>query len=172
MAKELLNMATDENVSDAVKLKAITEALDRGGVATKSSVEVGISVAPHESIFEQMMTGSRAAYRGETDSDQNPPALVATDHDAIDVAIVEDDLDGDNPANLDVMAYPITPDGYETRSPFDSSPSPFDVEPPATDALMPLDQANAELARLRAAHTPPGHAVSHRGQRALPRGRS
>lgn len=167
MAKELLHMATDENVSDAVKLKAITEALDRGGVMTKSSVDVDVSVKPHESIFEQMMSGSRASYRGE---DDHTRALVASDYNQlpptedkpIDVFVV-DDLDGDSAPNLNYATQPTTPDERESGSPFDRTP-------PA-EGLMPLDQANAVLVeqRRRAAA---GHTQVHRGQRALPPGKS
>lgn len=169
MAKELLNMATDENVSDAVKLKAITEALDRGGLAVKSSVDVDISVKPHDAIFERISGGSRAAYRGESANDDNQPALVASHYDAIDVQIVEDDLDDDNPADLNVFAQPITPESYENPSVFDSTPSPLHREPPA-EGLLPLDQANEVIAQQRRVDA--GHAHVHRGQRALPPGKS
>jgi hypothetical protein len=43
MARELLKMAIDENVSDSVKLTAIRDALDRGGVGAKAEVDVSIS---------------------------------------------------------------------------------------------------------------------------------
>jgi hypothetical protein len=167
MAQQLLNMATDENVSDAVKLKAITEALDRGGLAVKSTVDVDISIKPYESIFEQMEGGSRAAHRGE---EPQTPALVAAGHDAIDVQIVEDDLDGDNPADLGRTIHPITPDGYESSSVFDSAPSPMHREPPA-EGLMSMDEAVAAMAEMRR-QSAAGSTRIHRAQRALPPGKS
>lgn len=162
MAIQLLKMATDDNVSDGVKLNAIRDALDRAGLGIKAEIEV--TAKPYESIFEQMSGGSRAAHRGEPADDDQSPALVASHHEAIDVEVV-DDLGGEHPPNLNVFTQPTT---YHS----DESGSPFHTEPPRADQMMPLDEANAELARLRAAHMPPGHAVSHRGQRALPRGRS
>jgi hypothetical protein len=50
MAKELLNMATDDNVSDAVKLNAIRDALDRAGL--KPGVEVEITTKPIDQILD------------------------------------------------------------------------------------------------------------------------
>ena len=39
MAKQLLHMATDDSVSDAVKLAAIRDALDRAGLKPTTTVE-------------------------------------------------------------------------------------------------------------------------------------
>ncbi|WP_237082558.1 hypothetical protein [Mycobacteroides abscessus] len=80
MAQQLLRMATDPNVADAVKLKAITEALDRASVTSKTTVGVEISAVPRfESIFDEAVeSGSRADYRrskGLADESDAPPAL-------------------------------------------------------------------------------------------------
>ncbi|AWG65279.1 hypothetical protein DDT46_16745 [Mycobacteroides abscessus] len=80
MARELLKMAVDPNVNDAVKLKAMTEALDRGGVTTKSVATVEITAKPYEEVFDsvEIATGSRADYRrsqGVSDDTDPPIAL-------------------------------------------------------------------------------------------------
>ena len=103
-------MATDDNVADSVKLTAIRDALDRGGVVAKTAVEVGISVKPYEAILDRMESGSRAEFRrsqGIEDSGKTPKialvaALRADDDDDLIVegevlldVDVDDEVDGD-----------------------------------------------------------------------------
>jgi hypothetical protein len=71
-------------------------------------------------------------------------------------------------------AQPITSDDYEDSSAFDPGPdfNPFARQEPP-DGLMTLETAvSAPAAMKRNAQRVPGHAVSLRAQRALPRGRS
>jgi hypothetical protein len=63
MAHELLKMAVDENVSDAVKLAAIRDALDRAGLSAKTAVSLEIGRRPFEVIFDDIVSGSRAESR-------------------------------------------------------------------------------------------------------------
>jgi hypothetical protein len=82
MARELLKMAVDENVSDAVKLAAIRDALDRAGLSAKTAVSVEVGRRPYEVVFDAITSGSRAesrAHRGVLDDELNEwptPALV------------------------------------------------------------------------------------------------
>ena len=82
MARELLKMAVDESVSDAVKLAAIRDALDRAGLSANTSVSVAIGAKPWEQIFDDITGGSRAesrARRGVLDDELSEcptPALV------------------------------------------------------------------------------------------------
>src|SRR6516162_809186 len=72
MAHELLKMAVDENVSDAVKLAAIRDALDRAGLSARTAVSVAIAPKPWEQIFEDISRDSRAEsrrQRGMPDND-------------------------------------------------------------------------------------------------------
>jgi hypothetical protein len=77
MARELLKMATDDNVAGSVKLAAIRDALDRAGLAAKSAVEVEVGPPkPFEAILENIEGGSRAEYRrsrGIPDIEGNRP---------------------------------------------------------------------------------------------------
>ncbi|WP_454231932.1 hypothetical protein [Mycolicibacterium fortuitum] len=88
MAKELLRMAVDPGVSDAVKLRAITEALDRGNLSAKTEIEV--SAKPFEQIAESaamtLEITSRAEFRraqgtedDESDADDPLAGLHAAD---------------------------------------------------------------------------------------------
>ncbi len=63
MARELLKMAIDENVSGAVKLAAIRDALDRAGLSAKTAASVEVGRRPFEEIFDDIADGSRAESR-------------------------------------------------------------------------------------------------------------
>ena len=72
MARELLKMTVDENVSDAVKLAAIRDALDRAGLSARTAVSVEVGPRPFEVVFDDIASGSRAesrAHRGMPDDD-------------------------------------------------------------------------------------------------------
>src|SRR6478752_6523836 len=59
LARELLNMTTDPNVADPVKLAAIKDALDRRGIQAKTAVSVEVSTKPYELVFERIVAGPR-----------------------------------------------------------------------------------------------------------------
>jgi transcription antitermination factor NusA-like protein len=64
MARELLKMAVDEIVSDAIKLAAIRDALNRAGLRAKTAVEVDMALKPNEqAAFGVIGGGTRAESR-------------------------------------------------------------------------------------------------------------
>lgn len=71
MAKELLGMAIDPDMAPAVKLSAIKDALDRGGLKAPEKVVLSAGAqSGFEEIFDDIASGSRAesrAARGITD---------------------------------------------------------------------------------------------------------
>ncbi len=98
MARELLKMGVDENVSHAVKLAAIRDALDRAGLSAKTAVSVEVGAKPWEQIFDDITGGSRAESRrrrGVPDDELNDwhtPALAGVCSDAqpiMDAELVE-----------------------------------------------------------------------------------
>ena len=86
MAKLLLNMAEADDVSDAVKLNAIRDALDRSGVSAKNAVEVTVGpMKPWESVMDGIAAGSRAesrARRGIPLDEADHALIGAPDEDA------------------------------------------------------------------------------------------
>ncbi len=100
MARELLKMAIDESVSDAVKLAAIRDALDRAGLSAKTAVSVEVGRRPFEEIFDDIAGGSRAEsrrQRGLPDGElQNwhTPALqrASSDGDGNEIEVEEAEL--------------------------------------------------------------------------------
>lgn len=116
MAQQLLKMATDPNVADAVKLKAITEALDRASVTSKTTVGVEISTSPHfEAIFDGAVeAGSRADYRrsqGITD-DTTPPALASPDS----FSPIDVEFSNDESGNVRSQGQPMSHDDSQRQS--------------------------------------------------------
>jgi hypothetical protein len=85
MTRELLKIATDNTVSDSVRLAAIRDALDRAGLSAKTAVEVGVAVKPWESVIEgftEIVSGSVCGIpsipRIPDDSGaEHPPALAS-----------------------------------------------------------------------------------------------
>jgi hypothetical protein len=105
IARELLRMATDPNVSESVRLSAIKDALDRGGVSSRTAVSVEVGPPkPYEAILERIEAGSRAEYRRSQgvldDFACEPPAALADRPRALPVAeseAIEAELDGYQP---------------------------------------------------------------------------
>ncbi|KWX21783.1 hypothetical protein AFM11_23300 [Mycolicibacterium wolinskyi] len=143
LAKELLKMATDDDVSDAVKLNAIKDALDRGGLKAPTQVELEVGPPrPYEQILAGIAPMTRAesrARRGLTDSTPALPGGVSRNAPAPDGEIVDAE---------------IVPDPHVER-PDGAAEAPAWAEPgnvrprraqPGT-GLMTLAEANEELAR-------------------------
>jgi len=68
-ARFLLEMAADTLIPEGVRLAAIRDALDRGGLGVKSSMEIEVSAKPFERVFDRITSGA---------SPQELPAL--TEH--------------------------------------------------------------------------------------------
>jgi len=142
MAKELLGMATGAE-SEAVKLNAIRDALDRAGLGAKT--EVSMEVKPWEQLMDDIVgvaSISRAEHRTQHGRPfVEPPALA----DAIDAEVVAPPAD-DGPAR------PAEPPESDMRDaePYDDG----DRDMRTGTGLMTLeDAAEAErAARQRALH--------------------
>ena len=118
MAKELLGMAIDPNVGDAVKLSAIKDALDRGDLKAPNEVVLSQGASACEEIFDDIAAGPRAesrAARGYTD--QYTETIDAQPN-------WRDELAGEQPPHHTAPAMPYPqPEDVASRSDCDSPAS-------------------------------------------------
>jgi hypothetical protein len=92
----LLKMAVDENVSDSVKLAAIKDALDRGGLGAKTEVE--ITAKPYETILDGLdviESGSRSEFRRSVGREDEPPPALAESSRVLDAADIDAPIDAE-----------------------------------------------------------------------------
>jgi hypothetical protein len=88
MARALLGIAESAE-SEAVKLRAITEALDRAGMQAPTGIEVDVAVKPWQDVIAGMR-GVRFGPRPQRSDRQ--PSLESPD-DVVDAEVVEDGAD-------------------------------------------------------------------------------
>lgn len=140
MARELLGMATGAE-SEAVKLNAIRDALDRAGLGAKT--EVSVEVKPWEQLMGDI-TGVATISRAEHRAQQGRP-FISTPAlaDPLDVEVVEP-ADENAPARA-----PESPEG-EMRYPGEADDDGGDM--PSGTGLMTLEEA-AETARQEHGYT-------------------
>ncbi len=100
MARQLLGIA-DSGQSEAVRLAAIKDALDRSGIQAKTAVSVEVSTKPFELVFDSIVAGPREQSRsGSAPEIETQPALAIEGE--IDAEIIDPD-DGDPSFGLDAV---------------------------------------------------------------------
>ncbi|MBN7298209.1 hypothetical protein IUU89_20070 [Mycobacteroides abscessus subsp. abscessus] len=176
MAEQLLKMATDPNVADAVKLSAIKDALDRGGVTAKTVATVEITAKPFEEIFDAdvvVTAGGRADYRrsrGIADDSDTPTALVSsTDIPPLEpsdsFSPIDVEFSDDESGNVRSQGRPMSRDDAQ-RQPYGTlagQTGPFCGEAEGMQSLEDAVEAQAEMRRRATAMgpirraLPPGH---------------
>jgi hypothetical protein len=132
LARQLLGMTSDPNVADPVKLAAIRDALDRGGIQAKTavSVEVGVPKA-FEKVFDAITAGPRSdpasaqplELPAATDALDEPELVDALDVEVIDPQAGDPSLgleysDAQDDADADEFDEAVSGTTYRTRGPF------------------------------------------------------
>jgi hypothetical protein len=179
LARQLINMTSDPNVADSVKLAAIKDALDRSGLAAKNavSVEVGISKR-FERVFDSIMAGPRDAQPALAIEDESAPAIEPNAEilGEFDDPPPEDEIEDDPPRiqhdwesessviDVEIVAAQYTDEimsespgtAYPDQDQIDLSgdpgftPGPLGLGGPVGSGLMPLSDAVEAAAEMRA----------------------
>ncbi|WP_131822133.1 hypothetical protein [Mycobacteroides saopaulense] len=137
MARQLLGMATNDDVSDSVKLAAIRDALDRAGVSTKSELELSVKEPkPYEQIFAGMAAQTREQYRANA----HPPAPLALPPGGAEEDVVDAEVVPETPPSAPVASLPHENHGDGPDSSTAAS------TPSQGGQLVPLEDAQAQVA--------------------------
>lgn len=135
MARELLGMATGAE-SEAVKLNAIRDALDRAGLGAKT--EVSVELKPYEQLLDDI-TGVASISRAEHRALQGHPVIDAPVlADPLDVEVVE-------PADETGPARPAERAAGDMRDPGEGNEDGDDM--PRDSGLMTLEEAAETVQR-------------------------
>lgn len=149
MARELLKMATDENVSDSVKLAAIRDALDRGGLKAPTQVDVEVGVMkPYERLLAGMADETRAESRARRGiPEPTTHVSLPSAYSGREVLDIEPVAESGGPANRPHWAVgdAAWPDDATGQGFGRQSASAQQGQQPGTE-LMTLEEANAQLA--------------------------
>jgi hypothetical protein len=158
MAKQLLGIAIGAE-SEAVKLAAIRDALDRAGLRPPSEVVLSQGeTKPYEELFEGIASGSRAESRrarGVPDSEDHFAGLsVGTERQSPNPPTQQDPADPNQPADTLLRRESLDPT-TDTRD-FDRErpPQPPQRHVTGDDAIRLANQANREIGALRAIESP------------------
>lgn len=147
MARALLEMA-ESGESEAVKLAAIKDALDRGGLKAPTSVDLSVEAGPKP--WEQLVTGMSNATRAESRARRGieEPTMhysLPSSHSGVEVIDVEAT---ENPTeNRPSFAADDLPRSGGVTGP-DGPSQPGNGQMPG-DQLMTIEEANEVLARQR-----------------------
>ena len=78
-ARFLLDMAADTTIPEGVRLAAIKDALDRGGLGVRQAMDIEVTAKPYEKVFDRVMSGSPEPIivDGEADPEVEPGSLKA-----------------------------------------------------------------------------------------------
>ena len=68
--KYLLEMAADTSIPEGVRLAAIRDALDRGGLGVKQAMEIEVSAKPFERVYERITSGPKEIESGIPPEDE------------------------------------------------------------------------------------------------------
>jgi hypothetical protein len=140
LARQLLNMTTDPNVADPVKLAAIKDALDRGGLSAKTAVSVEVSAKPFELVFERISSS-----RDDPESVpeiESQPAIESSEDDVIvgeydDDPLPEDDEIQPEPGEIIDVEVEVFDTGYTDAQAMSDEVAP--LIPGTDDSLVPVD---------------------------------
>jgi hypothetical protein len=138
MAKTLLGIASGGE-SEAVKLAAVKDALDRAGVPAKA--EVAVELKPYEELLMGIVGIATGPRRGQ-------PALVDST-DVIDAELVDPDVEGDADIGPNSSAHALRAPDRTDLPGADSASSTAPVALPPLSASYEDAPAVMRAARLR-----------------------
>ncbi|MDA4105706.1 hypothetical protein [Mycolicibacterium holsaticum] len=145
MARELLGIATSAE-SEAVRLAAVRDALDRAGLNPKTAVEVDVGPTP---AFQQLITGIDRSIRRDGTRAPQPPAPALPAPEIVDAELVPDPAESGAERPRTPTAPGSAGDGPNRPPPWQGEPLPNYTPRPPGNQLMTLEEANASLSRER-----------------------